>query len=130
MAEEDEEELEDDVIDDELEEDEVVQQVAVVKAPIKNVEDLHVCGACESVFSDVEVFVDHKRKGCPKQKRRQTHRDRRLLPQAQKQKGITVEKASASADDSGPETAFNFAPHSKHLASLDIFTESNSVPET
>lgn len=27
--------------------------------------DIHICGACRKQFSDVEMFVEHKKIGCP-----------------------------------------------------------------
>lgn len=27
--------------------------------------DIHICGACRKQFSDVEMFVEHKKTGCP-----------------------------------------------------------------
>lgn len=119
----DDDEIEEDLdeVVDEDEEDEEPQPAAAADAAEKLV-DLHVCGACEAVFSDVDIFVEHKRTGCAP--RKQT--PRRLLPH----KPPPAAKAAIDNKHSKPlephsDAPFDFAPRPSDtpLAPLGIITD-------
>ena len=139
-----------DELEAEIEDDEEVERPvrSIINEPEPEAEDklvdLHVCGACEAVFDDVEIFVEHKRKGCAKRKQAPS---RRLLPSKTSSSNATTSSTATKLDNSSskqsqlhsksetskPEKAFEFTPRPSDTlvtqSPLDIITDS-FVPET
>ncbi|KAK7868291.1 hypothetical protein R5R35_013883 [Gryllus longicercus] len=66
-----------------------------------NVEDVHICGLCKRSFSDLDLFVEHKRAGCSTSPQK-TISTSVVPPYSQTSLGYVTTNASNSNEESNP----------------------------
>ena len=79
--------------------------------------DLHICGSCNTQFTDIKTFIDHKQQGCHQQPQQVTSPESLNVPQAPPPSVITTQptivhssvlSTAAAAAPPGSIVSFHF----------------------